>query len=150
MNARMGLDVCFAYDLWFAHRFCCIIELTYHKLRVILLSCFPKEVDIFVMVLLGSSLLEKQPVESSPSENGTSTSTQSPEDAVKKTQQLIESLCLKPAKVDQQCYHSLSFLPRSWFFISTWNFLEDLGIFLILLKSILSSGFSSNRDSHWS
>src|SRR6218665_680788 len=148
MNARMGLDVCFAYDLWFAHRFCCIIELTYHKLRVILLSCFPKEVDIFVMVLLGSSLLEKQPVESSPSENGTSTSTQSPEDAVKKTQQLIESLCLKPAKVDHQCYHSMGFLPRSWVLYFNMEFFGRPWFFLILLKSILSSGFSSNYDSH--
>lgn len=53
-------------------------------------------------------MLEKQPVESSPSENGTSTSTQSPEDAVKKTQQLIESLCLKPVKVNHINRTSLS------------------------------------------
>src|SRR6218665_1659064 len=47
-----------------------------------------------------------------------------------------------------QCYHSLGFLPRSWFFflIRPW-ILNTLSFFLTLLslKSILSSGFISNR-----
>jgi len=36
--------------------------------------------------------------------------------------------------------------PRTWVFKLDLGFFEDLGLFLTLLKSILSSGFNSNSD----